>query len=110
MDQQFAQHIPRLRELCEQHKFQKLWVFGSVLRTSFRSDSDIDFLYELADEPMTDEQFYLCFWGFVDAATELLGHPIDMVWYSGLKNPYFKAEVDEQKVLLYESEGQKIAV
>jgi len=33
-------------ELCKKHHVKNLFVFGSVMRTDFNTDSDIDFLYE----------------------------------------------------------------
>ena len=37
-------HIPQIRELCEQHKVERLYAFGSVLTERFSKDSDVDFL------------------------------------------------------------------
>ena len=35
-----------LAQFCQRHHIRKLSVFGSVLRSDFRSDSDVDFLVE----------------------------------------------------------------
>ena len=36
----------RLKEFCRRHHICRLAFFGSVLRDDFRSDSDVDVLYE----------------------------------------------------------------
>ena len=56
------------------------------------------------------EQSIEHFFAFHDELASLLGHPIDLVWYPGLRNPYFKAEVEETKKLIYDAEGEKISV
>ena len=105
------QHIPAIKVLCRKHKVKKLWVFGSVLRPEdFRADSDVDFLYEMDDQNITSEERYDCFWGFFDALTSLLDRQIDMIWYKGIKNPYFKADVEKSKRLLYDQSSEKVSV
>ena len=93
--------LPTILALCQKHKVKELWVFGSILREDFSHTSDIDFLYEMDDERITDEESYDCFWGFYDALIALFDRKIDLVWYYGIKNPYFKEEVDGTKVLIY---------
>ncbi|MCI5223512.1 MAG: nucleotidyltransferase, partial [Candidatus Electrothrix sp. AR4] len=43
------QHREKLRSLCRRHKVKRLAVFGSVLRTDFNRDSDIDFIVDIDD-------------------------------------------------------------
>ena len=96
--------------LCRKHKVRQLWVFGSVLREDFKADSDLDFLYNMDEENIKEEESYTCFWGFYDSLQKLLKRPIDLVWYDGIQNPYFKEEVDETKVLIYDQRIEKISV
>ena len=103
-------HIPSVISLCKKHGIKKLWAFGSVTGDQFRKDSDIDFLYELDDDEMDDQAYYYAFWGFMDALRELFNREIDLVWYGGIRNPYFKEEVDETKVLIYDEAGEKVFV
>ena len=66
---------------------------------------------QLPDPPhISDEESYDCFWGFYDALIALLGRKIDIVWYHGIKNPYFKEEVDETKKILYDQERQEVSL
>jgi predicted nucleotidyltransferase len=36
----------RLADICRRYRLERMWLFGSVLRDDFRSDSDIDILVE----------------------------------------------------------------
>ena len=44
----------------------------------------------------------------MDALRDLFGREIDLVWYGGIQNPYFKSEVDETKILLYDAQSEKV--
>jgi len=39
----------KLAEFCRRHRIRKLSLFGSVLRSDFRPDSDVDVLVEFED-------------------------------------------------------------
>lgn len=79
MNQIFKTHIESIRELCRQYQISKLWVFGSVLSTRFRKDSDIDFLYELNHQKLPGDISIDYFLTFVDKAEAILNHPVQMV-------------------------------
>ncbi|MDX2247998.1 MAG: nucleotidyltransferase domain-containing protein [Bacteroidia bacterium] len=103
-------HIEEIKKLCRKYHFSKLWVFGSVLTSEFRTDSDIDILYELDHSMLPGLTSINYFFAFKDQAEKLLRHPVDLVWYPGLRNPYFKEEVDETKILIYDAEAEKVSV
>lgn len=93
------QHRKKLRSLCRRHKVKRLAVFGSVLRTDFNPDSDIDFIVDIDDaDPLsyTDKYFALKF-----AFEQLFGRSIDLLEERGLKNPVLRRRIEETKVLLY---------
>lgn len=100
-------HIEGLIKLCECHKLSQLWVFGSVLTELFTEDSDIDFLYEFEQGLTPDEELDHLL-GFIESATEILNRRIDLVWVGGLRNPYFKEEVDQSKQLIYVKESEEV--
>ena len=66
----------KLAAFCHAHNIRKLWLFGSVLREDFRSDSDIDVLVEFAPGAG------LSLGGFLRVQRELgelLGRDVDLV-------------------------------
>ncbi|MGQ0626003.1 MAG: nucleotidyltransferase domain-containing protein [Sporichthyaceae bacterium] len=72
---------PILKEVAESRGFRDLAVFGSVARRSARKDSDIDLLIRVprgtAISGMVELQ---------DTFARILGRPIDLVSYGGLKS------------------------
>ena len=40
-------HIPQIRKLCEQHKVEQLYAFGSAVTYRFSEDSDVDLIVEI---------------------------------------------------------------
>ena len=61
MNKYLQPNLSRIRDLCRQHHVRQLWAFSSVLRKDFNDSSDVDFLYELADEGLSDREFYHAF-------------------------------------------------
>jgi hypothetical protein len=101
-------HLAALIALCRSHQVDKLWAFGSVLREDFGPDSDMDLLYEMDDENIPQQAWYFAFWDFLDQLESLFGRKVDLVWYKGIKNPYFLSEVDKTKILLYDRQGEEV--
>ena len=110
MNSAIIPHIESIKGLCRKYHFSKLWLFGSALTNEFRPDSDVDFLYELNHTSLTGPTSIDYFFAFQDEASQLLSHPVELVWYPGIRNPYFKAEVDETKLLIYDAETEKVSV
>ncbi|MBU2903488.1 nucleotidyltransferase family protein [Arenibacter algicola] len=92
-------NIERIKQLCEQYKVKNFSVFGSVLTDNFSSESDIDFVVDFEEnDPLeyTDLYFQL-----KDKLEHLLKRQIDLIEERGIKNSFFRKEIDESKVVLY---------
>ena len=92
-------NIERIKQLCEQYKVKNFSVFGSVLTDNFSSESDIDFVVDFEEnDPLeyTDLSFQL-----KDKLEHLLKRQIDLIEERGIKNSFFRKEIDESKVVLY---------
>jgi len=85
---------PVLKELAEQHGYQRLAVFGSVARSQAHRGSDIDLLVE-APEGTSSFGFVR----FKQLIEEVLGREIDLVDYGGLK-PELDDDIRREAVLL----------
>ena len=94
-------NIRRVIELCKQYKVNSLYLFGSILTPRFRKDSDIDFLVRFDKHSIQLNYYEDNFFDFKYAFEDLLGRKIDLVCYDAIKNPYFLAEVDSKKQLIY---------
>jgi predicted nucleotidyltransferase len=85
---------PTLRHLAEGRGFTRLAVFGSVARHSARQDSDIDLL--VAPPPDTSIGDLLA---VRDLFAQVLGRPVDLITYGGLK-PGLDDDIHREAVLL----------
>ncbi len=92
-------NINRIKKLCKQYRVRTFSAFGSVTREDFRSDSDIDFVVDFDEnDPFiyTDLYFQL-----KEKLEKLLKRQIDLIEERGIKNPYFRKELDKTKILIY---------
>jgi predicted nucleotidyltransferase len=88
-----------LQALCENHNIKSLSVFGSVLRTDFNKNSDIDFLVDIDDaDPLSYADHYF---DFKFAVEQLFGRSIDMLEERGLQNPLLRQQINATKVQIY---------
>ena len=87
--------------LCEKHKVKQLCVFGSILTNRFRKDSDVDFTVIFDREALPLLVYGDNYFDFKFALEDLLKRDVDLVEYNAIKNPYFKEELDETKLLIY---------
>lgn len=94
--------LPAIRALCQKHKIEKLWLFGSALdEHSFLESSDVDFLYQLL--PISSGREYLDnLYNFRQGLKTLLQREVDILEYKKFQNPYFREEVENTKVLIFE--------
>jgi hypothetical protein len=85
---------PVLRRIAENAGYGRLAVFGSVARGDATGDSDIDLLVEAPGGTSSFE-----FIRFQQLLEEVLGRPIDLVDYGGLK-PTLDDDIRRDAVLL----------
>ena len=94
-----AIHSNEVKRLCDSNKVKRLFAFGSVTTERFNTDSDIDFIVDIADnDPLSysDKYFNL------KLQLELLfKRKIDLLEQKTIRNPYLKARLDQTKVLVY---------
>lgn len=86
--------------LCQRFHVRRLEVFGSATTNDFDPvRSDVDFLVEfVADAPQRALDAYF---GLKEALEELLGRPVDLVMPSAIVNPYFRANMDRTREIVY---------
>jgi len=92
-------HISEIKKLCEQHKVDKLYAFGSVLTDKFCKDSDVDFVVDIkVDDPISYSDLYF---DLKFGLEDLLDRPIDLLEERAIRNPYFRKRLEETKQLIY---------
>jgi predicted nucleotidyltransferase len=96
-----AEHKSEIAKLCRDYGVLRLEAFGSGARgTDFDpARSDADFLVEFAPKP--ELPAFRQYFGFADALKDLLGRPVDLVEEGAIKNPYLRAEINQDRELVY---------
>lgn len=77
-----------IRDFCQRNRIRRLAFFGSVLRSDFRPDSDVDVLVEF--EP--GAKVGLRFFAMEKELTTILGHTVDLNT-PGFLSRYFRERV-----------------
>jgi uncharacterized protein len=92
-------NIERIKQLCREYRVKSFSVFGSVLTENFSKDSDIDFVVDFEEnDPIkyTDLYFQL-----KEKLEQILKRQVDLIEERGIKNSFFRKEIDESKVVIY---------
>ncbi|HVT17799.1 MAG TPA: nucleotidyltransferase domain-containing protein [Thermoanaerobaculia bacterium] len=93
--------LPELERLCKLHGVKRLEVVGSAAReVDFDpARSDVDFLVEF--EPGRLPTTLRGFFGFREALEQTVGRPVDLLMLDAVRNPYVKASLERNRLLLY---------
>lgn len=92
-------NIDKIKELCSKHKVEKLFVFGSVLTSRFKNESDIDLLVDFKDIDLYD--YADNYFDFKFSLENLFKRKIDLLENKAIKNPYLRQSIDSSKQLIY---------
>ena len=84
----------KLADFCRRYRVQRLALFGSVLRSDFRPDSDVDVLVDFGC-PATPEAFF----GTQFYLEDLLGRDVDLVTERALR-PQFRPYVERDAIAI----------
>jgi predicted nucleotidyltransferase len=88
--------------LCRDYGVLRLDVFGSAAKGTFDPEtSDLDFIASFAGRDVPG--YATRYLRFAEALEELFGRPVDLITEQGIKNPYFREEVDETRRSVYVS-------
>src|SRR5215208_161552 len=95
------QNSSQIAHICKRFGVVRLELFGSAATDEYdENKSDFDFLVDF-DFSGTIKALDAYF-GLKEALEELLGRSVDLVLRSALRNPYIQAQVDRQKLPVYE--------
>lgn len=92
--------LEAIKALCRRHRVKSLYSFGSVNTPDFTGESDIDLLLEF--EPgITIEEYTDNYFSLHEKLGKLLTRKIDLITRRSLSNPFFIADVEQSKQLIY---------
>jgi uncharacterized protein len=84
--------------ICEKYQIIELSVFGSSIRSDFKTSSDVDFLVSFKDKAR------ITIFDLIDLQNEfstLLNREVDIVEKESLKNPIRRKNIIENREILY---------
>jgi predicted nucleotidyltransferase len=81
--------LDAIADLCERHRLESISLFGSVLRDTFKPESDVDVLFTLRPGVQIG---YFALSGMEEELSRLIGRTADMRTPNGL-SIYFRADV-----------------
>ena len=89
-----------LEELCRRYHVKRLDIFGSAVTGKFDpARSDLDFLVVFQElEPGKSADAYF---GLLEGLQSLFGREVDLVSDRAIRNPYFRANVESERLCLY---------
>ncbi|MEO6330189.1 MAG: nucleotidyltransferase domain-containing protein [Ginsengibacter sp.] len=97
-------NIEEIIKTCERMKVHSLYLFGSAgNKKKFTKNSDLDFLYEFKKDKngVPVSQYY--YFDLMFSLEKITGKKIDLVAEEKIKNKFFLARVNEEKIKIYES-------
>lgn len=88
------------KRLCETHEVASLHAFGSSVRDTFGSESDVDLVVDLKTrDPLRFGELMLDLW---DKLETFFGRKVDLLTLRSVKNPVMRSEIERTKVLVYD--------
>lgn len=93
-----------IRQLCKQFRVARPELFGSAATEHFDpSRTDVDFLVEFEGA----DNLFVRYFDFKESLESLLGRSVDLVTRRALNNPHFRQQVENQRVVIYESQSHQ---
>jgi predicted nucleotidyltransferase len=78
---------------------RRLFVFGSAVSNRFRPDSDIDLIVDFNHVELRD--YADNYFSLKYELEKLFNRKVDLLEAQAIRNPFFKAVVDQEKQLVY---------
>ena len=88
----------KINDFCRRWKIREMSVFGSVLRSDFDADSDVDILVSFFD----DARWSLFDWvDMIEELKEITGREVDLVERESLRNPFRRHAILNNNEVIY---------
>jgi predicted nucleotidyltransferase len=100
-------NLDAIRNACEDHDVNTLWVFGSVVNGEWKQGhSDVDVIAGFGPHDVTLFRQHM---GLIVQLEDILGVRVDVVDVESIEKRHFRAEVEGTRVLLYERSRQTVS-
>jgi predicted nucleotidyltransferase len=89
-----------IADLCRRHGVRRLEAFGSILRSDFSAESDVDILVEF--EPAAAGSFQN-FLNLKESLEALLGRSVDLLELHAVRNRRLRHYIEESRSPIYDA-------
>ena len=83
---------------CREFRVKRLDLFGSLSRSQGTAVSDVDLIVEFEDPTMFPSKR---FFGLLHHLEDKLNCKVDLLTFNGLRNPYFRRSILDDRVNIY---------
>ncbi len=90
---------PDVVSLCQRLHVKRLDLFGSAATDAFGAESDVDVLVEF-DRQIGD--LFNRYFELKEQLEKIVGRSVDVVVEDAIRNPYFKAKIEQSRKAIYE--------
>ena len=98
------EHREEIVRLCQSHGIRRMAVFGSAANGTWRpGESDIDVLIDLDYDPGVGRRFMR----FASSLEQLLGVRVDITTERSVTSDWFRKELSETAIPIYEAGSTK---
>ncbi|MCW5908271.1 MAG: nucleotidyltransferase family protein [Chitinophagales bacterium] len=100
-------HRKEIEALCEKHKVDSLFLFGSFAKGEETETSDVDLLVNFGEVDLltyADNYFDL-----FEALEKLLGRKVDLISEKAITNPYLIKSINRNRIKVYERRHPRLA-
>ncbi|MCU0638234.1 MAG: nucleotidyltransferase family protein [Methanothrix sp.] len=88
----------KIEDFCRRRKIKEMSLFGSVLRSDFDAESDIDILVSFFE----DARWSLLDWvDMIEELKEITGREVDLVERESLRNPFRRHAIFNNREVIY---------
>ena len=95
----YTSHLEELKEICEGHLVDKLYIFGSAVSGKLKEESDIDFLVRFKEFDLAN--YFENFLDLKNSLEILFNRKVDLLEEQAMKNPVLIQSIDKSKKLVY---------
>ena len=96
-----SRRMAEIEAACRSHHVTRLELFGSAVTGDFvPARSDLDFLVEF-DFSAENVNWLNDYFEFKESLEALFGRSVDLISYRSVRSPRLRANIDEQRSLLY---------
>lgn len=88
----------KIEDFCRRWKIREMSLFGSILRSDFDAESDVDILVSFFE----DARWSLFDWvDMIEELKEITGREVDLVERESLRNPFRRYAILNNKEVIY---------